>query len=58
MEVNDDWSLLMVNAEAEPLYGGQLPWEVIWTQSGLGMSENLTLVGLSHWSLKGACYDS
>lgn len=29
----------MVNAEAEPLYGGQLPWEVIWTQSGLGMSE-------------------
>lgn len=40
------------------LYGGRLPWEVIWTQSGLGMSENLTLVGLSHWSLKGACYDS
>lgn len=48
----------MASAEAEPLYGGQLPWGVICTHGGLGMSENLTFVGLSHWSLKGACYES
>lgn len=52
------WKNALMEVSAEPPRGGQFPWGVMWTHSGLGMSENLTFVGLSHWNLEGACYHS